>query len=827
MIIAKGTTKLRRLRSKALVAISLLTAALGTVRVQAAAVPTISVELGYRGIVRAGEWMPVDTRVGPSGYAGDATLEIQVEDSSDGYLQRQNFTSRPNPFGPTYRTAWDIPIRLSSGSSTQVRSYTLTDMPNPAVSVRLVQSGHLVAGPVVAKGHATRLLVGVLADRPSPFDTLSTLSLPNGLVAQIASLSSADVPDSPVLLRAFDLLVVDDFSTSSLSKGQQAALADYVDAGGSLVVGTGALSGQTLAGLPAALIPMEIQGTKTLGHAEALSGLTGLTVVTGTLQKGTAWLHEGAQPLVAELQVGAGRVQFATFSFTSTPIADWQGASALLRQIVIRSALQRAQSSAAPTGLMPGQGPIWGPLGLQGSITKRSWFLMPALGHEPDVSVPPLGLLGLLLAGYAVVLAGAYLLLRRKGRRLWFWIAAPAIAIVSAVAVFAASVSGPSAIVNQFSVSYVTQGQPKAYRETFTALRPSSGGDIRIAVSGSRLIAPFGVGYGPAANIGTGVRIDPQESTISLLRVTGLSVRGYATEEQVTAPKLIAQLSVINGRLRGQIQNTSDLRLNDAVILAAGSIIHIGDLAPGLAAHIDAPLITSNSANGGNLISLQIYPNSLSGGPASRSLPGDMRIALLQLILGEYDTPSLQIAPTLLAWLPGEAEPFTLDATKLKFQAQNAMVMPLTIGQVIGPLPTGFFAPRLVDASGNVELSRYGAVVVGGAITYEFSLPTAEATAVSGMSIHHVLPRGQYSPTGLVGPTGQRIAISEVWDWSHSAWVPITLANNGVTLLPDGTMQAQTGLVRLRIASVGNSSFRIGSVWLEGSVAPESSEPRG
>ncbi|MDQ6879761.1 MAG: hypothetical protein M3082_19080 [Candidatus Dormibacteraeota bacterium] len=813
---------MRRARLLAVALLCLLSPTLAIMDVAAVDSPTLSVQLGYQGAVRATEWMPVDVQIDAGSAAVDGALEIQIQDSSKGYLDRQNFTSQPNPFGPTYTTVYDLPVKVAARSSAQVRTYLVTDVQNPTVSVRLVQSGRTVSGPVTAVGHTTKLLIGVLADRPAAFDAFATLHLPNNLTPRVVQLTASDLPDSAVRLRAFDLLAIDGFPTSTLTKDQQAALADYVNAGGSLVLGTGG-SRLTWQGLPASLLPMEIQGTTILQRLATLPGVTALTVATGTLRGGTVWLAEGAQPLVVEWSVGYGIVTLATLSFTAPPIAHWNGTSALLRQIAIRSVLRGAQSSTAPASLAPGQGPITGPLGFQGSVTKRSWFLMPDVGSAPAVSPPPLPLLGLLVVAYALLVGPlSFLLLRRFGRLPWLWFVAPVVALIPVAVIWIASPRGQTVPVNQFSITYLAQGWPTGYRETFTAIRPTQTGDHRVGLSATQMIAPFAVGYGPDGNIGVGIRIDTSAPSVDLLRVSRGSVRGYVTEGTVAVLGPSAQLSLANGRLKGQVKNGSTTHFIDAVLLVGGSIIHVGDLPPGRTVPIDASLATATATSGGGLISLQIYPNSFTGsGSTSGPAAGDQRISLLQLILGEYDSPSSQLAPTLLAWAPGVAEPITIDGGSPRLETQNAIVVPLAISHVsAGPLPVGFFAPRLVDATGQVGLSQYGAAVDDGSLTYEFSLPLAAGTRVSGLKITHVLAARPFPAGGLVAPNGQPAATSYVWDWSRSTWVPISLANSGTSPLPEGTLQPGTGLVRLRLESAGGASFRVGSLWLEGTVSP-------
>jgi len=812
----------RRARLKALLVFTLVIPALGIIRVEALSSPTLSVRLGYQGVVRAAEWMPVDIQVATSGAPVDGILELAVQDSSEGYVERQHFTSQPNPFGPTYTTAYDLPVQLAPGSSAHLRTFLLTDVQNPTISVRLIESGRTVAGPTTAGAQTSRLLVGVLARRPAAFDALATLHLPGNLTPRVVALRAADLPESAVLLRAFDLIVIDDFPARSLTKDQQTALADYVSTGGSLVLGTGAASPATWQELPSSLLPMEIHGMATLSRVAALPGVSELNIVTGTPQRGgRVWVEESTRPLLVEWPVGGGVVTFAAFSFTAPPIADWKGTRALLRQIVIRSALRWPQSGAAPASLTAGYGPIWGPLGFQGSVTKRSWFLMPDLGRAPGLNLPSLRLLGVLVAGYALLIGSvSFLLLWRARRPAWLWLTAAVVALLPVGVFWVGSARGLNMAINQFSVTYLAEGWPTAYRETFTAIRPSGTGNYRVAVPRSRVIAPFAVGYGPADAIGVGIRVDTKAHMVDLLQVSRSSLRGYATETTVPAPGLTAQLTLLNGSLKGHVKNSSSEHFIDAVLLAGTSIIQVGDLPPGRTVPIEAPLATTTATNSGTLTSLQIYPNSFSGTGPSGPLKGDGRISLLQLILGEYDTQSAQFAPTLLAWALDEVEPITIDSSRPRLKPQNAIVMPLAISQVTGALPAGFVAPRLVDATGHVALDQYGAAVDNGSVTYEFSLPLPAGAGVSQLSIHHLLPVGPFPATGLVGPGGRPVAAITIWDWSRSAWIPITLVNSGAAPIPDATLQPGTGLVRLRVESVAGASFRLGSLWLEGSVVP-------
>src|SRR5260370_7406319 len=87
---------------------------------------------------------------------------------------------------------------------------------------------------------------------------------PGGLRDHVVHLSLEDVGDSAILLRAFDLLVIDDFATDTLTAAQRGAITDYVQNGGALLLGTGASWRKTLAGVSPAILPMRIAATTTL-----------------------------------------------------------------------------------------------------------------------------------------------------------------------------------------------------------------------------------------------------------------------------------------------------------------------------------------------------------------------------------------------------------------------------------------------------------------------------------------------------------------------------------------------------------------------------------
>src|SRR2546421_9636768 len=178
-------------------------------------------------------------------------------------------------------------------------------------------------------------MAAVISDQAGSLDGLGIIR--SGLQPLVVHLAPAEISDSAPVLRAFDLIAIDDFATDSLTEGQRTALADYVVQGGALLLGTGGSWHKTLAGLPPALLPMQVTGSTVLASASTL-GPGRVEVGTGTVAAAsTIWLADRDRPLLVESSVGAGSVEMATFDWTQDSITSWGGSAALLRQGPVRS----------------------------------------------------------------------------------------------------------------------------------------------------------------------------------------------------------------------------------------------------------------------------------------------------------------------------------------------------------------------------------------------------------------------------------------------------------------------------------------------------------
>jgi hypothetical protein len=781
----------------ALLAAALLSLAASTA--EAATDPvSITVKVGYSGFVKPEQWMPVAIDLTNTGPDVDGTLEVTTAAFANG-----------PPIGPAIYTTH---VSLASGGTKHLKTYVIEDQAPSSVSVRLVVNGQVVATGGRAGGSAATPLIGVLSDQPTALDSFAAVH-PGSVSATVVHLSLEDMGDSALLLRAFDVLAIDDFATDTLTAAQRGALADYVQNGGALVLGTGASWRKTLAGVSSTLMPMTIDGTVTLNSVAALGQLSRVEVANGALNTGaSAWLSEGGKPLIAERSVGGGLVTLATFDWNQEPVAGWSGANVLLRQILVRTLFF---SGSAQTS---GFNSAFGPSG--GSISLRSMSLSQVLGNLPALDLPSLVLIGLLVVAYVLLVGPVnYLALRALHRRALAWVTLPLIAILASVGAFGAGLftKGQSVQTNQVSIIHLQAGWDRAYAESYTGVLAPTRGDYQVNVAGARaLVGPissFSNGYGPSTAV---IRVNADNNSILMPGMTAFVLRGFATEGVVDAPQLVATAKLVNGKLTGTIQNNSNQRFTDLVVLAGDGYQVISGLAPGAGATFSVTPKPSNPYAGPPAY-MSIYGNYFNGPPPSQTSDADRqnleKSSILSLVAGGgFNGISSTITPMIVAWTQQPYEQITVAGAHPRSTAESAVVIPLAIGAIgVGSLPAGLVVSRFTDIDGTTQNGPPGAVFMqSGTATYDFTPQLVPGTHLTGATLDST----SQSPKGGAFP-GQSLS-AEAWDWSQSAWVHVAYTPLGTTTLPAGAVNPTTGEVRVRITVTGQAL--LGAISLTGTV---------
>lgn len=780
-----------------------------SVGASAASGVTLTVHAGYQDVIKPGQWMPVTVDAHNTGAAVDGILQVQ-----------ESLNAQP---GVTGLTLYQEPISLATGATKRVRVYVEIDNPGATVTARIVQGTHIIASRDSLSGGNTNYLIGVLSDQPATLDDFAAVH-PASIAARVVHLSGDELPDAAIPLRAFDILVIDDFASDSLTAAQRSALTDFVTAGGNLLLGTGAAWHKTLAGLPPSLQPMAVSGT-TVIDSNALGG-SAVEIASGSLTNGQPWLNAEGQPLLIDRAIGSGTVTLATFDWNQQPVAISGDFHGVLRQVLSRAIFDAGGGGQNVTQLLGGGAPGPFAAGSQPSVATRSGSLTAQLADLPGLDLPSLQLTAALVILY-VLLVGPinYLVLGRLRRRALAWVTIPVIAIVAAGGAYGAGVitKGRSVQINQVAILHLQPGSDRAYQETYTGVIPPSRGDYVATVSGERLlISPIVNSYGPSPTSG-GLQVDLARNAVTLTGMTAFSLGGYATEGMASAPQLTGQLQLVNGILAGTIENHSNVTFTDAVLIAGDSYQLFGELKPGGSASVSLAPKSSNPF--GQPLFMRIYANSQYGpgngvSVASRESTTKSQVLSLLPTGGSFKGTANYSNPLLVAWTRQSFQGVTVSGSRPRSTTLSAVVVSLPVNQIgTGPLPAGVVNSRIVDVVGDSQGSGPPGMLVlqNGSVTFEFTPPLAAGAHLTAPSITSQNP---YSAK-FVGPPGSGTTVQgvtgQVWNWETSSWSDISYQDNGTTALPASAVDPETGTVRIRVTS-NNGGFLAGSLTLSGTV---------
>lgn len=549
----------RRLAASLLVLLTLLGATTLTTR---AAVEGLTMEANVLldGHARQGTWMAIDVRLKNDGPPITGELRL-----TGGLAGKTSFG-----------TAVDLPTQ----SDKIYRLYAQPPGFGRTVEIALIEGGSAIDSIKVefTSHDPTQLIIGIMAERPG--DIVGSLDLlPNqaGLAPVTVPLNAADLPRRVEGWATLDQLIWQDMDAAALEPEQLAALRAWIAGGGRLVIAGGTTGTDSLAAFPDGILPYRPTATVDVAPSSlgALLGelpetATDLPALAGTLIEGRTLASSGGQVVAAERAYGSGVVAIIGFD----PSTDW------IDETTLAEGLWRRMLPAKTAG-----GPV---------LTDDSQ-LVQAVSQLPELALPPVGGLAILLGAYILLIGPInYLVLKRLDRRELAWITMPVLIVVFAVGAygFGSLLRGSDLIVNEVAIVRGAPGATEGTAQVYLGVFSPSRGTYQVRVPGGALLsAPassdFFGGDGQSATLDV---LQGDTSRIRDLTVGFGSLRTVRAESAVAVPLIQADMRLEAGRLKGTITNASDQPFLSPAVVLGGTVATLDDLAPGQSAEVDVAI---------------------------------------------------------------------------------------------------------------------------------------------------------------------------------------------------------------------------------------------
>jgi hypothetical protein len=777
---------------------------------------TLKLSSPYQVTVPPGTWVPINVSVADRGAAdvhGQIVVQApaaQVGLSTPGCLSNgpstftclgaedyaANLASRPPAPTSAGAVTYTVPLELAAGTTKQVPLYVVTGAPGRGVSARVLgPSGRVLAQASaslpVAYGLAPPAVL-VVTDSPQTVYALSKLVTPTGAQPQLQYTTPSGLPAMAAPLGAFRAVTIDQADMTGVSPAQIEALEGYVETGGTLVVAGGLDWQSTTAGLPPGLLPGRPTGGVSSMALPGVSRLLGTTPVPGrvdvdglaVIRGGRPTLTEGKTVLVVEATRGSGHVVFSAMDPAAAPLATWPGARALLSRLFAPAYRPGYYDSPLPYAeaggvfpVPPSSAPASVVAKLGGNFDTGSALMSPSaavsvlagyLGQAPSVTRPPsVSLLGLLLAGYVVVVALVLFgVIGRARRRVLAWAAVPAIAILGVVTAGLTGIGvGDGPLVQEIRISQLSPGGHLAQVTSLGMVQLPGGGSRRVElasltpdVQAPALVGNLAVATGAAVTVGQGPALLTTSVTVS---GRPRSRGGWSASEIVHLPGTVhADAAEYGGLVVGAIRNDVGVKLTNAeVVVASGEASEeLGAIGTGRTARFELTVSPSSNplaqAFGAPAPVVSDNPVSPSSGPGagdrapskSATEPGPSggktgstvtkaeakrATAEIETALGDlaasYSTQQGGM-PVFVATTAHDLFPSDASAGSSHPLVTDVLIVPLTAGEI--PRQALFELPgELVGSTGVTGETQYAITTgsltleAGGTFDYEFLLP--------------------------------------------------------------------------------------------------------
>ncbi len=570
--------------------------------------PTFTVNIGFSSRYRDGNWVPVQVALHNDGpdFSGLISISVPSPSTSSGKpsanLTYQQVVSLPTQ--SQKQVTLYVPISVGNQGSTVPISVDLLDANNQRIgnAVTVLRS----IGP-------DDIFVGILSDQTTGFGPLSTVPLADQTASIVTEqLDASELPTITEVLKNFDLIVLDDFTTSNLTKNQLAALQNWVNQGGSLLVVGGPDWRRTLSPLPAGLLPVSLNGTATLPTgtplllpagpvkdtsarhtaSQGVQGTVSISTATPTAGSTVALAAPDGTPLLAQTTLGQGLICYLAFDPTLNPVLNWSNIGTLWNGLLLRTLGDKILASG--TGISVSNAWRTSPNGDSGGFASILQSSLPSM-------VPPTWLILLLLLGYVTVLGPLrFLLVRLLKKRDWSWRIALSIIVVFSALSYTLALQQKGTSIVSSSVSIMQFGRPgttgtSAHITTYVGVYVPNQGNFQVNLSGANLVQTLDTQAAkgnPATIVST-----PDETDVKLQGTATWALRTLvAKHDSQVKGGIISHLVLQDDSvLRGTITNTLPYALNNIYVLIENHFKSLGNMTAGETKAVSLSL--ENTAN--------------------------------------------------------------------------------------------------------------------------------------------------------------------------------------------------------------------------------------
>ncbi len=623
----------------------------------------MEVKAGYNGMARLGAYIPYRIILINKGRAVDGEIQIEIK------IDSQN------------KTVFSKPVALAEGATKEI----IIDAPiytaRKGVKVRYQEGKKIIKEMTY---NFTKLIppemktIGVLTSDNAAYDFLNGAMIPqmnnedymekvkmmqaSGMYSTAVAvdtrtdnntvkvesvlipLDSESFPADSRVMEGFDILILSNYDTGTLTQKQTGALNSWLESGGTLVVGTGANWQKVYQPLPEEIKKFSVSGSNSVNPPEELekfanadfAGNSKLDVVTGEIgfeylekkadidetneeiadnsgEKTTADKEEKEmqpmfstdvdeviagdddQLLAVKYMVQSGRILFLTFDPGMEPITSWGGKQAFWENLLFHS-------GSSNRIYQRGSGYFY-------SNNNNNYYLNDLAQQVPEDRTPPFLFMFIMIGAYIVIVGPVmYIFLKKKDKRDFSWLAVPAVAFLCLLVIYFAGFKTryKTAVFNTVSLIHLDSENQQANITTGMGVFNNKKGDLKLTYSNeqqinfdvtqteSRSYTVYADGSEPEGQVVSKIVLT-EPTSYELYNVSMWEPKYLtATKSEPYSDQVMNSVKILDGKLRAIINNSTKYDFTEAFITIGTNFIYVGDILSGQERTIEVDFDSEN-----------------------------------------------------------------------------------------------------------------------------------------------------------------------------------------------------------------------------------------
>ncbi len=752
---------------------------------------TLKTELGYNGKIKASKWNPLKiTLTSDTDISGDIVFQ-----NNDNYMGAASFVQHVElPKDTPKEVVMGIPGMMYTKDNNQIRFYK--DSVEDGKIIPFASDKSYIDGMAV-----NGAIIGVLSDDPDTMNFMNVLRS-DGYDLNIVAMKASEISEDPMLLDGLDVLVINRFSSDTLSKSQISGISGWIKSGGTMVLAGGAGYPKT-ADAFADIAPVQYEGTFSVTSLPEIVALGGKPLnLEGNLTLSNARPLEESQvlyraedkPLFVSRQIEQGNVLYAAYDLAMTPIASWNGHPKVWANLLKEDLPLNNQNGMSMTP--------------ENQLNNLGYIL----NYFPSLKMPGFsGLVWLLLIYVVVVAPVLYWILRKVDKREWAWWIIPLIAILASGTVYTiGSADKTKELAHTLNVLELN-GKGSSTTTSATAFFTPSSGDYTLEFPKNthiRLQRDGGLGTSSANS--SFIEVSDEKTKVDLLNMPQWTLAKMWAEQSDN--RQVGQLKVSlslddQGTVEGEVINETTSDLTRVVLVLGAKVYELGDLSKDEKSNILKTTKGKNLNSMGGGIGDLLFPysnNNIDDSNRERELLSNYAPYTSWYAQGSY----------IIAWSKDPILTYTHDGKPIASNQLNLWTQPVTIDLIHNGtvnIPFGYISSNMTQVNAawwNQDPNGMMINMSQGVATFEYELPHFDSDAV-------------YEELTLKATNvGQNVEF-KIWNEKKLDWEVIVWKSGGYTINTDVEHYLMNGkILRLTVSAKGETSFTLPELRLKGKVNP-------